>query len=128
MTVMNRTLIEILRRDTIAALEEVGKKHGLKMSLGRGKFDVNKLNIDLQMLVIDPSGVVHNPEVEDFHRFATHWGLSSADIGQYFTSNGTRYKIIGAKPQNHKYPIIGASPTGKRFKFTVSGVQRGLLG
>jgi hypothetical protein len=121
---LNKSKVEAIASDIVAALKAVEKKHHVHITDAGGRFDSNIANLKLKIVTIGDEGEVFDELAEDFRRYATVWDLEEDDIGRYFTSGGTRYKIVGAKPRNKKYPIIAEGPKGGRYKFPADTVAR----
>ena len=93
-----------------------------------GRYNDISLTLKLEIAEINENGKVESAIERDFQEYARFYGLQLTDLGRTFTSNGKRYKISGCKPRNIRYPILGTRvPDGKRFKFTVDTVCRGLI-
>lgn len=89
-----------------ASLDALCAQHGVARSLNGNK-----------ITLVDVNGV--EDAGKQALRLAGHYyGLSEADYGAVFTSQGRRFKLIGVKPSRPKYPLQCESlGDGRVFKF-----------
>jgi len=114
--------LKVLRKDIDSALKSVADKHGLSLMLGNIRFNEESFTGKLEARVTDKPG--ETTMAADFRALAHSYGLSPSLLGQVLSINGKRYKIVGLKPRNRKYPVIAESvATGKRFKFAAFSVR-----
>lgn len=57
-----------------------------------------------------------------------YFGFTQNIVGMDFISNNMKFKIVGFKPKNFKYPIIAENESGKQYKFNQSKVKEKLGG
>lgn len=110
-----------------AELAEVGKRLGLKLTLGRCKYG-ETMEFKLEVAKVQADGTAPSREAETFKRGAALYGLQPSDLGRHFRGNGGQeFVIVGLNPRAHKMPIIGKRVyDGKRFKFSAASVKMGL--
>jgi hypothetical protein len=60
----------------------------------------------------------------DWNRLCYRYGLSPEDRGKIITMNDKKFKLIGIKSVNKKYPIIGSGPGGRRTKMPAKDVLK----
>jgi hypothetical protein len=91
--------LDTLRTDITAALSQVEKKHGIKLSLDRIRYNENTFSAKLEAMTVDASA----PQVEgnvkwqtQFKQMAVFYDLEPTDLGKEFVSSGVTYKIVGA--------------------------------
>ncbi len=126
LTTVGRPVAKLMRAEMKEALDIIGEKYGLAFSLGRITFD------DVSFRVSVDAGLTTAPGEPmmaiDFRKHCNKHGLIVSDLGRTFTNTKLeRFKIVGLKPRNRKYPIIGQRGDGKQFKFTSHSVRLGLL-
>jgi len=110
------------------ALEGIGKKYNLQLKTRRtyGYTDKN-FRVEVEGVVVE-NGVAETREAQCYKQLATHYGLDPNDLYKEFISRGRRFKIMGLKPKNFRYPVVVEElPTGKRFKFSVDAVVEATL-
>jgi hypothetical protein len=121
---ITRTLLKTIKTDAEAALRDVAAKHGVQFSFGNGTFTPDNATLKLEIAGIAANGAVKTKEAADFERYASSFGLTPEDLGTIFTYNGKEFKLLGAKPRNHKYPLIAENTkTGRKFKLPGDAVK-----
>ena len=124
----DRTNLRLLRDDVESALNAVGKKYGIDLRLGTGRFSSENVTFRLEGSVIRAEGVVTR-EAAEFRQYADLLGLEASDLGKTFTQGGRRFEITGAKLSSRKYPILARNVlNGKVYKFRVADVREALGG
>lgn len=120
---IDRKAMTALRSQIEGALEELGKKHGIKFSLGNGKYsDGSTGSYTLEMATVQEDGTVMTQERKDFLRYARMFGLKETDIDREFTADRV-LKIIGLKPKSRKFPVFCQEVgTDKFYKYPVNTV------
>lgn len=99
-------------------LEALGKRLGIKLSVGGGQYGADQLTIKVVATPGDPA-VADAAAKQKFATSCHYYGLKAEDFGAIFTSQGKRYKLTGVSPSRPKYPISGEClSTGKTYKFT----------
>lgn len=120
---------KVIRADIKRALKEVEAKYGFTAELGRitydntgfrGKFTATKAVASST----NPERSLP-PEHVVFNTICAQYGLKPEFLNRYFTSNGTQYRLIGAKAGQRKYPFLVEGPSGGRYKGSVAMVKRG---
>ena len=117
-----RTLLDALQ----SALNAVGKKLGVQITVGRASYTETLATIKLEAGILGADGVAESGMEADFKRLAVCFGLQPTDLQRSFTEGTTTWKIIGLKPRSRQYPVIGANQNGKRYKLPAAQVMRGL--
>jgi len=130
-TSLNKTTLPVLRIAIEAALASVAGETGVSLKIGSCRFEGDGLSAMFQLHVVAPGANgegVTSLEEADFKRYASDFGLRASDLGREFTAPaGERYRVDGLKPNATKLPILATNiKTGKRYKFSVDGVVRGL--
>ena len=113
-----------LMSDVIGELQTLAASRGLTIEGAGGTFSHGDVTLKIKVTARDASGIPVN-----FANHAELLGLPSDCHGSAFISHGGKYRIVGIKLRNRKYPIIAErwddAPGGSRFKFPVEAVRRG---
>ena len=101
-----------------AVREELGDRY--EVSITKSRYGaVGSVTIELAKK--DSEGNAQSMDELNFRRNAVADGLEEDDFGATFMSGGSRFEIVGYKPNNHKYPIIGKKiGTELEYKFAPS--------
>ena len=121
-TEMTRKNMNLIDGDVEAALQKVAEERGLTLKKERGSFNptAGTYTIKWTFVVQTEDGIP-----ADFAANARYFGLSADDYGREFSTYNGRFKIVGIKPRNRKYPIIAESLSdGRTYKFPESAVGR----
>lgn len=117
MATLTRTnAAEILKR-LAATLGELSKEFGVSVKIESPKFDGLTLKGQLTMASVDASGKARSREIEDFDRWASHFGLASGDFGRSFVFRRSTYTISGINPNAPKFCVNAKRHDGKEFRF-----------
>ncbi len=122
-TVINRSLLRMLRPKITEALVEVGKKHGVELTATNASFTGITGHFKIEIDLLDSSGKVLDREAEAFKLHATSYGLKAENLGQTFFSNGKPFTICGLNPRAHKFSILAKDSKGEIYKFTAHTVK-----
>ena len=117
----DRANLRVLNADIQAALTEVGKKHGITIALGTGRFSPNEYRSKITATTSAPVDAAVRARKE-FEEYAGAFFLKPSDFGQTFVVGGKQYTICGIKPKSRQYPVLGRNARGKVFKFAASDV------
>lgn len=109
----NRDNLKSLRKDVQAALDEVAKKHGIKLDLGNIRFTDSQFTSKVIGTVINQKAVEK--------------ATGPIKMGTEFISQGRKFTVCDYKPSRWKYPFTGMSVRGARYKFTEEDVRRGMV-
>jgi hypothetical protein len=123
----DRKTLHLIRPEIEKALSELGAKYGIKLALGRCRFESKNATFNLDLSTLSESGEAETKEANAFKRYAQFCGLDASDLGKEFYCNGSIYKITGYNVNAKKMPILGTRSDGKRFKFPVHTVKAGLV-
>ena len=117
----DRPSIKTLRKDIDNALKSVADKHGLSLQLGNIRFNEHSFTGKLEARVTENPG--EPTMATDFKALSMSYGIPASYLHSIVTLNGKRYKIVGLKPRNRKYPIIcEKTDNGKRYKFSSDAI------
>lgn len=116
-----------LEQEMLVALESVGKKNGVKFSLGRGRYGGTFATLQVEIGLAGSNGQSVSRQSELFKKYAGSFDLKPTDLGRVFVVNGKQFKVDGLEPRRPVRPVLGTRvPDGKRFKFTAEQVKQGL--
>jgi len=127
----NESNLNALRRDLNSALEEVQKKHGINIDLGRFNYDAKMFSFKTTVNVVSEN--IATPYHAAFHRKCYSLGLAPDDLNKTFMLDGERFKIVGAATGKSKYPVMtrniskkgdGDQPTNKMTASLVKNALR----
>jgi len=122
----DRPTLKLLRNEIDEALAKVGQKYGVTFQGGNIRYTAESFKMQISAATKGVNGESEPAEVKDFKNSCFIYGMTPNDLGRQFLVSGESYKLIGYKPKNHKYPFVGQRADGKRFKFTLETVRRGL--
>ena len=126
-TALDRAAMNALRKEIDFALEAVGRKFGLSMHAGSGRYTPKNATFKLEIAVFGEDGEAVDAGAETFRAFASAYGLAPEDLGREFSVGGGVYRITGLNARRPKFPINGVRvPDGRPFKFPVETVKRAL--
>jgi len=121
----DKKTLKTLRQDIDSALKSVADKHGLSLMLGNIRFNEHSFTGKLEARVTENPG--EPTMAADFKALSMSYGIPASCLHRIVTLNGKRYKIVGLKPRNRKYPIICENvASGKRFKFSPFSIREAL--
>jgi len=123
----NRENLKLMREEINQALAAITEKYGVTTEIGNIRYSTNSFHTKLTVTVGAVNGQPTDKPNLDFTTHCFIYGMVPSDLGKTFIGNqGVSYKLVGLKPNNHKYPFIGERQDGKRFKFAADAVRRGL--
>jgi hypothetical protein len=122
----DKPILKAMRQEIDAALAQVGQKFGVTFQGGNIRYSADSFRMQITAAIIGEGGKVEPVEAKDFKKYCGIYGMVPADLGRHFYSNGETYELVGYKPKGQKYLFIGKRQDGKRFKFTLESVRRGL--
>lgn len=116
-TKIDRATTRMIASRVEAALAELGRELGVKVSYSGGSYDATRANLKISVEVVDGAGVSEAGK-RDFTLWAKHYGLAETDLGRTFAFRGTVYEITGINPNAPKFAIQAKRiPDGKPFRF-----------
>lgn len=124
--------LKTLRIALDKALAEVGKEHGLALTLGMIHYDANQFRTKLEAKILgDGKALMVGDKVYDsLTAVAASHGygknvLSDADLGKTFMMGRKFYTILGGQLRAYKFGVLAKDKvTGKVFKFPVNHVAQ----
>ena len=118
---------DLLRKEINTALEQVSRKHNIKISFGKMAYNSDSINVKLQLTTLSESGEDLSGK-KNFELYASWFGVSPEDYGKVIDSNGKKLKLINIDTKKRKYPFISVDVvTGTQYKHPQEQVVR-LLG
>lgn len=115
--------------ELLEVLKPFAEKHGLQITTGPLTVGDSRLKIPLELLVAnaDPTKVVGTPEYY-FAKNAFMVGLTAADLGREFTSNGKTFKLSGWLVKARTQPVLAVCVKSQKvYKFTLDAIRRLVL-
>lgn len=95
-----------------AAMEDVEKKFGIKVGLGKITYTGNEFSMKVTSMVVNSKTAVAaesnvDPKwVSNFMRNHLSFGLKSSDLGRKLKYNGDDYVLVGARSANARLPLV----------------------
>jgi hypothetical protein len=126
LTNIERPVVKTIRKDIQDALDKVGEKFGLAFSVGTISYTNDSIGARIEGALTSTPG---EPKMAvDFRKNCWKHGLKESDLGRVFSNHKLeRFKIVGLKPRNRKYPIIAEKVSnGRTYKFSPMSVKMGL--
>jgi len=117
----NRNNLDIMRASINSKLAELESDFNIKIKLGRIGYSDSNFTAKVECNLVKDGQVIETIAT-DFDRYKDAWGLQFS-LGYTFLSNDTRYKVVGLKPRNRKYPIIAETSSGIRYKFSENKIN-----
>lgn len=119
---ITKETMDVLRRDIDLHLTMVGVKHGLKLQLGGGTYQLSGEGARFRLDITDLTGPTGAQNVDElaFKQRAVWFGLKPDWLHRVFTDEvtGDQYEIIGLRPRRRKYPVVVKNMTsGKNYIF-----------
>lgn len=102
---------ESIRKEIVAALEEIAKRHGLRLGKAKATYNDTQIQLKVSIEAVDENGLSLNSWVTWQNNCET-FGFKSTDFGREIKHNGTTYQIIGIQPSRKRTPIIGKEKIG----------------
>ena len=87
-----RAGFEEFRNDTLEALTEVAKKHGVKIELGNIKYDT--YDFDMKMHVTKDEEDLDGNRLK-FESECWRYGLKKSDYNREFIADGKKFRFVG---------------------------------
>ncbi len=126
---ITRDKARLITADVLAALSDVGKKHGVTFSNKGGNFSEGSLTIRLEAAVVNADGTVSSRTSEDYTRYCGMYGLKPEWLNQKFMSGGLEFTIIGLNTRRSKNPVEARQTrNGKVYIFKADSIQRMMAG
>ena len=119
---MNKTDVSQLRKEAQTALDKVAKKYGVTLPIGTIRFGSESIRFSVRGM----AGLGKNNNADPLAvAFSKYESSTGKKLGDTINIGGQKLKIVGAKPQNRKYPIIVEGSRGGRYKVSIQQVASG---
>lgn len=125
-TTFDRTNLQVLRTDLVAALAEVEAKHGIKFTVGNMRFSPNDVRMKLEAATAI-SDTVANTSSVDLDRLSARHNLPDNLLGKKVRFGKQVLTIVGAKMSRPKYPFAVEGVQGGKYKMSVEQIREGLI-
>lgn len=124
---LDRPTMTLLRKEIDFAMEGVGRKFGLSIHAGSGRYTPQNATFKLEIATFGADGAAVTADAEAFRALASTYGLDPEDLGREFTVTGTAYRIAGLNTRRPKSPLNCVRVAdGRSFKFPVETVKRAI--
>ena len=114
-----------LRRDLLAACQQVAETHGLTVE-GGDLSDVDLrhgFGIQFRVGIPLPDGSLFSHDKALFDVLAPSFGLEPSDHGRIFRTGGEAFRITAINPNRPKYPVSAERlADGRGYKFSAENV------
>lgn len=117
----DRATILNLQQRILETLAPLGEELGIEFEGGDSQFNASQAQLGLRVTLTPRDGLT--AEQREFNQLAPAFGLTAEDYHRTLTRGGTRYRLIGFKPRNRKYPIIAENSAGTRYKLPLDALQ-----
>ena len=118
---IDQKMLQNFREDFEDAVADLEKKYGIVIQLGHISFSDDYFDAKFTAKVGDDMEEIRRKEFEQNCRW---YDLKPTDYNREFTKDGYKYRIIGIKPENKKYPILLFNlTTGQRIKASTTWVK-----
>jgi hypothetical protein len=114
-----------LRRDLLAACQQVAETHGLTAEGGDlSDIDLRHgFGIQFRVGIPLPDGSLFSHDKALFDVLAPSFGLEPSDHGRIFRTGGEAFRIIAINPNRPKYPVSAERlADGRGYKFSAENV------
>ena len=118
-------LCERLRRDLLAACQQVAATHGLAVEGGDfSDIDLRHgFDIGFRVGIPTTDGSLLSHEKALFEALANSFGLEPSDYARSFKTDGEIFRVTAINPNRPKYPISAERVAdGRKYKFTAEKV------
>jgi hypothetical protein len=109
-------------------LDKFADSLGIGVQLGNATYKGNALNIAVEFIVKNESGVLQTDERKAFRSYAKTYGLEPEWLDKTFTQDGKTFKIVGLNGRKPKRPILCEDDKGGSYSFPellVKGLMQG---
>ena len=106
--------LETIRKDMKMALSMVEATHNLEFNIGKITYSSHTFRVSLEA-AIGKNGEEANLAQTKWDKECYGFGLTRADYGKRFESNGKFYTIVDIRPRATKRPIVVKDDQGTEF-------------
>ncbi|MFA6619456.1 MAG: hypothetical protein WCT23_10380 [Candidatus Neomarinimicrobiota bacterium] len=113
---MDKSDIEVIRRELNTILGAYGTKKGIQFQLGSITYSSNQFGC---RLTATSGTTTEDVDKVNWNKNCRRFGFTPEEFGKTVKFNGSNYRLVGIKPRSHRYPIV-VEHTGnhRRFKLT----------
>lgn len=122
-TRIDRATCRLIQSELQPALEQVGQKLGLSITLTPGTFTPQNLRCKVEVAVKDENGEAMREEVMRFKSMAKYVGMKAEDLGRTFRWGGKEYTIVGMTGAR-RLKVVGKDAAGRQYTFIPSDVKQ----
>jgi len=123
----DKNTLVIFRRKLEEMFDQFQQDTGVKLKIGTIRYDDRTLRTTLEGCTETVDGTGDTFEKITWDRCCGRYGLKPEHFGQTIDLGfGRKYKLVGIKSRNRKYPILAQKDDGKRYKLTSADVRQGL--
>jgi len=113
----DRSDLKTLRAEINSALDQIGKRHDLSLSIGNISYDLDGADATTRLTMLSAKGVQQNAPEALFKKHCRRFGLKPEMLGFEFRSpyGLERYRVCGIKPRARKNAVlVERIPDGRR--------------
>ena len=124
MNTLNREAVRELSSVIQAAIKDVGKQHGVSLTMGNIRFNSDRATFKLEAAVVG-DGSVNNetPARLDFVKHAKRYGMDPSWLDKTFRDYSREYTVVGLLPNRRKNNVL-VSRNGKEYIMPAETVIR----
>ena len=102
---IDKSKLELMRKDINAALESIAKKYDVQLSVGSGTYSSTNATFKLEVATIADDGVVITKDVAALKSLGKYLGLTDTQLAHKFIVGGKMFKIFGYISRTNKFTI-----------------------
>ena len=126
-TSFDRETVKNVRADMAAAMQEVAKKHGIKIQQAKSvRFDEHGFGLRFEVKTSEGDKAEETERKETVNQMAKMEGIDKPVFGVKFSLFDKTFSVIDYKPRNRKYPFIAKGDDGKQYKLSADHVRLGI--
>jgi hypothetical protein len=122
--------VEQLREEINNALAKLGNKHGLEIKLGGSiSYNAFSANAKIEMSVVGgtkDAPIAMTKDAQNFNSYKHRYELTDSNLGDEFTMQGERWKIVGCKPRSKNSILCEKVTTGEIYKVSPRMVKNAI--
>lgn len=112
-------------------LDKIVKQHSDEFeALGVGgsaisaRYDEQVATIKVEFGPLTDNGEVLSRDAVEYSQMAELYGLDPDGLNKVVTVRGEKFKIVGFRARNHKYPVMAVKvANGKKYKLPVESIK-----
>lgn len=115
---MTQEFANTINREITAAINEIAKKHGLKLTKASGTFSETELNVRLTLRSEEASD-----QLQEFALYCRRYGFKVEDYGTEIEEDGRTFKFVGFLPRKRSTPCLLMDEQGRYASGSVEHVK-----